>query len=436
MKKLLVFAFLSVLLTTSCQLFLAKADNKVEVVKEAGQFFLFVDGEKFIINGMNWDYIPRGTNTINAEFWKKSDDLIKAGLESEMSLLRDMHVNVIRLYIGIPPKWIEYIHKNYGIYTMLNHSFGRYGLLLNGEWNPTTDYSDPRTQEILLAEVKALAEEYKNTPGLLMYLLGNENNYGLFWAGSETEDFPDDEKEKEFIGEKRGRPMYALMNQASILMKSVDPTHPVAICNGDIQFIDIIAEECSDVDIYGSNTYRGSSFGDMFQIVREKLNMPIMFTEFGADAFDAIKMREDQRSQAFYLFENWKEIYENVGGIGGHGNSIGGCSFQFSDGWWKYGFDDRVNESVHDSTASWGNGGYREDFRLGENNMNEEWFGICAKGPTDPDGLYTLQPRAAYFILQQVHQFDPYTKMANIDALDKYFSSIKISDALKKAESN
>jgi len=27
--------------------------------------------------------------------------------------------------------------------------------------------------------------------------LGNENNYGLFWAGAETEDFPDEEDKKE-----------------------------------------------------------------------------------------------------------------------------------------------------------------------------------------------------------------------------------------------
>ncbi|MDZ7613352.1 MAG: hypothetical protein U5K51_06285 [Flavobacteriaceae bacterium] len=48
-----------------------------------------------------------------------------------------------------------------------------------------------------------------------MYLLGNENNYGLFWAGAETEDFPDDEEERKFVGENRGRPMYRLMNEAA-----------------------------------------------------------------------------------------------------------------------------------------------------------------------------------------------------------------------------
>jgi hypothetical protein len=30
-----------------------------------------------------------------------------------------------------------------------------------------------------------------------------------------------------------------------------------------------------------------------------------------------------------------------------------------------------------------------------DNNMNEEWFGICAKGPTNARGLYDLYPRAA-----------------------------------------
>ena len=40
------------------------------------------------------------------------------------------------------------------------------------------------------------------------------------------------------------------------------------------------------------------------------------------------------------------------------------------------------------------------DLAPGENNMNEEWFGICAKGPTNTRGLYTLYPRAAYYALK------------------------------------
>ena len=63
---------------------------------------------------------------------------------------------------------------------------------------------------------------------------------------------------------------------------------------------------------------------------------------------------------------------------------------------------------MHDNNASWANGGYSLDLAPGENNMNEEWFGICAKGPTDVRGLYTLYPRAAYYALKEAHQLNPY----------------------------
>jgi len=410
----------------------AQADKVVVVNNEDGMK-LVVNGEDFMINGMNWDYIPIGTNTVNANFWKKSDEVIKAGLDSEMALLKNMNVNVIRQYTGVPAKWIQYIYENYGIYTMLNHSFGRYGLTLDGVWTPVTDYSDAKTKKFLISEIDKLAKEYKNTPGLLLYLLGNENNYGLFWAGAETEDFPDDEQEKQFIGEKRGRPMYKLMNEAAKHIKAIDASHPVAICNGDVLFIDIVAEECKDVDIYGTNTYRGVSFGDMFQVVKDKLNMPLMFTEFGADAYNAIKNVEDQEAQAYYMVGNWKEIYENAAGLGKVGNSIGGYTFQFSDGWWKYGFDDRENADIHDNNASWSNGGYAIDLEGKENNMNEEWFGICAKGPTDERGLYELFPRAAYYALKEAHKFNPYADGANSETLNEHFGDILLMDAVLRA---
>jgi len=404
--------------------------TQVSVVKNDAGMKLVVNGDDFMINGMNWDYFPIGTN-FNYSLWKQSDDVIKSALDAEMGLLKNMGVNSIRLYTGIQPKWITYIYDNYGIYTMLNHSFGRYGLTINGAWVPITNYSDSNTQEILLSEVTKMAEEYKNTPGLLMFLLGNENNYGLFWAGAETEDFPDDEEERIFVGESRGRPMYKLMNEAAIRMKAINTSHPVAICNGDVLFLDIIAEECKDVDIYGVNMYRGVSFGDAFQKVKDVLDKPIMFTEFGADAFNAIDNSEDQQSQAYYMVGNWQEIYENAYGMGKSGNSIGGFTFQFSDGWWKFG--QTKNLDIHDSNASWSNGGYQKDYKIGENNMNEEWFGICAKGPTNERGLYDLYPRAAYYALKEAHQLNPYDAGVTPEFIKNHFDNIQLMDAVLRA---
>ncbi|MGC1471775.1 MAG: glycosidase, partial [Psychroserpens sp.] len=404
--------------------------NQVAVDKGADGMRLKVDGKDFMINGMNWGYVPIGTN-YNYSLWKQSDDVIKAALDAEMGLLKNMGVNTIRQYTGIQPKWVQYIYENYGIYTMLNHSFGRYGLTIDGVWTPVTDYRDAKTQELLMSEVTALAEEFKDTPGLLLILLGNENNYGLFWAGAETEDFPDEEDQRREVGEKRGRPMYKLMNDAAVKMKSISSAHPVAICNGDLLFADIIAEECKDVDIYGTNMYRGKSFGDAFERVKNELDKPILFTEFGADAFNALSNQEDQKMQAFYMVENWKEIYQNAAGLGKAGNSLGGFTFQFSDGWWKLG--QTKNLDIHDTGASWSNGGYYLDTENGSNNMNEEWFGICAKGPTNERGLYTLYPRAAYYSLKEAHTLNPYDEGVDLDFVTNHFANINLMEGVLRA---
>ena len=382
----------------------AQAD-KVIVKKSSKGFVLEAKGKPFFIKGMNWDYYPIGTNyTYN--FWNQPDDLIKGALDYEMKLLKDMGVNTIRQYTGVPAKWITYIYDKYGIYTVLNHSFGRYGLTINGKWEPNTDYSNPLVKQELLKAVKAIAIEYKSTRGLLMFLLGNENNYGLFWQGADTENVPIEDR-KSFIAATH---LYKLFNEAVLVIKGIDQSQPVAICNGDLLFLEIIAKECRDADIFGINIYRGFSFGDAFEKVKNVYDKPVMFTEFGADAYNTLTKTEDPDFQSACLVSNWKEIYANAAGLGKAENSIGGFTFQFSDGWWKSG--QTIDLEKHDVTASWTNGGYQNDYEKGKNNMNEEWFGICAKGPTNEKGIYELKPRAAYYALKKLNRCNPY-KISN-----------------------
>ena len=409
-----------------CSLNLFAQANNVKVIDNQQGIKLSVNGNDFMINGMNWDYFPIGTN-YSYSLWNQSEDVIKVALDEEMSLLKNMGVNTIRVYTGIQPKWITYIYETYGIHTMLNHSFGRYGLTVNGAWVAKTDYADPTTQTVLLKEITDVVNEYKNTPGLLMYLLGNENNYGLVWKGAETEDLPINEDDYSVAAKY----LYQMFNKAAVAMKEMDLSHPVAICNGDLGFLDIVAKECKDVDIYGTNMYRGKSFGDAFKRVKKELNMPIMFTEFGADAFNAVTNEEDQKMQAHFMVENWREIYQNAAGLGEAGNSLGGFTFQFSDGWWKFGQTKDLD--VHDNNASWSNGGYYIDFKEGKNNMNEEWFGICAKGPTNAAGLYTLYPRAAYYSLQEAHRINPYEEGVTSTSVAKHFSNISLMDGVLRA---
>jgi hypothetical protein len=404
---------------------MAQAD-RVAIEKNDNGIMLKVNGKSLMINGINWDYFPIGTN-YSYSLWTQSDDFIKKALDDEMDMLKNMGVNTIRVYTGIQPKWIKYIYETHGIYTMLNHSFGRYGLTLNGAWVANTDYSNPLARELLLKESAELAREYNNVPGLLLYLLGNENNYGLFWEGAETEDIPVEDR----VSTQKANHLYKLFNEAVLAMKSIDQNHPVAICNGDLLFLDIIAKECKDVDILGINVYRGISFTDLFDRVKKEYGKPVLLSEFGSDAFNAVANEEDQKSQAIFNLANWKEIYENAAGLGKAGNSIGGFTFQFSDGWWKYG--QTSNLDVHDTHASWANGGYLFDYAEGENNMNEEWFGICAKGPTNEMGFYQLYPRASYYVLKEAHKLDPYANGTTLNTIQQHFDGIQVIESQLKA---
>ena len=81
--------------------------NVVRVHKDERRLRSFsIDGKPTMVFGMNWGYMPIGENyTYN--FWSKPDEVIIEALDDEMRLLKDMHVNVIRQYLGIPPRWID-----------------------------------------------------------------------------------------------------------------------------------------------------------------------------------------------------------------------------------------------------------------------------------------------------------------------------------------
>ena len=343
-----------------------------------------------------------------------------------MPLLQDMGVNSIRQYVGIPPRWVKYIYETYGITTMLNHTVGRYGYTIDGAWIPTVDYSDPYFRELVTEEIVGWVELYRDTPGVLLWLLGNENNYGLHWSSFEIEALPEGERD-----DARARYLYTLYSEITDEIKRADPEKLVAISNGDLQYIDMIAEECENLDILGTNVYRGISARDLFQVVEDKLGIPMVFTEFGADAYNAKEMREDQLMQAKYHIGQWQEIYEQSYGKGRVGNAIGGYIFQWSDGWWKFGQESRLD--IHDTNASWPNGGYSEDFEPGENNMNEEWWGITAKGPPDHRSLYEVYPRAAYYALRRAFKLDPYAPETDLEAIRAHFGQIRPASAALEA---
>lgn len=394
-----------------------EARHSVGIFTDQGGSQLRIDGEPFFVKGMNWHHIPIG-QTYRFSLWNEADSSIEAVLHQHMSLLQAAGVNTIRQYVGIPPRWIRHIYETYGIHTALNHPFARYGYQIDGKWIATVDYADPRLATLLLAEIDEMLEQYANTPGLLVWFLGNENNYGLHWHSAETADKPDADTQS-----NQAAALYRLMEKATQRIQRRDPHHPVGLVNGDLQYLELIATQCPSLDFIGLNVYRGKSFGDLFTTVQTQLNKPLLLAEFGADAFNALKHKEDQHTQAAYLLENWYEVYEHAYQQGKTGNCLGGFTFQFSDGWWKY--NQETNLAIHDSTASWSNGGYTEDYLRGSNNMNEEWFGVCAKLPNSHTLTDSLIPRSSYKILAKLQELDPFDPQTTPENLSQHFIEIR-----------
>lgn len=393
----------------------ASTPDRVITYQDNAGWKLKVNGEDYFVKGIVWGYTPIGENYA-FNLWANNDEQIRKVLDYECNLMKKAGINTIRSFGIIPPRWITYIYQEHGIMTIVNHLMGRYGYNVGGAWIAQTNYSDPLTRETLKRDILELVEQYKNTPGVLMFALGNESNYGLEWSSFEIEDLPVGEQHKE-----KAKSLYSLFNEIMSAGKKIDPNHPFTIVNGDIQYLDLIVEFCPDLDILGVNSYRGISFTDMWKRVGNELGLPVMLTEFGSDAFNALEYKEDQAGQAGIIKGNWQEIYNKSYDKGEEGNAIGGCLFEWRDEWWKY---KQVEDlDVQNDHASWSNGGYSFDYVEGRNNMNEEWFGICGLGGPNDDRVYVAYPRMAYHVLSEIWSIDPYevnksemnSKINNID---------------------
>ena len=180
MKKILA-AILGLMLVSA-----SAFAQKVSVVKDEKGWKIMDRGQNVEIKGVVWAFTPIG-ETHTFSLFDQSDEYIKAMIDTDMPMLKAMGVNTIRCFTMIPPKWVEYIYSKYGIYSIINDTLGRYGISVNGTWYGVTDYSDYYTRETLIAQAKRTAETYKDTKGVLMYLFGNESNYGLVWSSNEIE---------------------------------------------------------------------------------------------------------------------------------------------------------------------------------------------------------------------------------------------------------
>lgn len=367
----------------------------VKVAERSDGWVLTVGGKPYFVKGVCYQLVEVGKD--------KDYDLFADGAKpwiTDGALMKKMGVNTVRFYqggrdAGQTRAVIKGLFDKYGIKTAIGHYLGF--------WNwPITNYGDPTMREKIKSEVIEMVKAYKDEPGILFWILGNENNYSFDlgvrpWSTPEIDAMPPLEARRE-----RAKIYYSFINDLAKIVKEIDPNHPVVMGNGELASIDVAKEYAPDVDILGGIIYQGKTFGNYFERLKRSYGKPNCFIEFGSDRYDSVWQQEAEDWQAFFLKLQWLEIVKNKAGGSGAGNSLGGFIFEWSDEWWKHNPDFKPGWQKHDTGASWANTAYYFDVKA-MNNMSEEWWGVVGLDPNrKSDGLEKRVPKKAYYVLREL----------------------------------
>ncbi len=175
------------------------------------------------------------------------------------------------------------------------------------------------------------------------------------------------------------------------MIKKLDPLQrPVAIASGDSLFLDVFGAQCPDIDIFGTNSYRGKhGFLDLWEEIKELSGKAALITEYGAPSSGSgYNMEEAEAFQAEYHRYNWEDMYTNRCQHG-VGNVLGGFAFEWLDEWWK-----AYEPGYHDRKGLF-TGPFLDGY------MHEEWLGICGQGK-GKHSPFLRHLKKAYYIYQEL----------------------------------
>ncbi len=180
---------------------------RVQLKKYANHHWqLFVDGKPFEIKAVTYSVTPLGMspdgtwnvskdwqlvdtnhNGIHDGFFESYVDKNDNGVRDpdepvvgDAQLLKDMGANTLRAYHHLYNKELfRKLYHDYGFYVLCGDLLGGYAVDSGATWADGTDYSNPAQQKRMLESVQHMVEEYKDEPYILMWVLGNENVYGV-----------------------------------------------------------------------------------------------------------------------------------------------------------------------------------------------------------------------------------------------------------------
>ncbi len=376
--------------------------NAQFVQYESGHWRMFVKDKPFMIKGVTYapTKVGQSPDKGTVENWMfqdaDNDGLIDSPYESwvdknhnnekdadepsvgDFQLMKEMGVNTLRIYHNdykqVNKALLRDLYERFGVMIIVGNFIGKYTLGSGADWATGTDYENPLHRANMMKNIEEMVMEFKDEPYLLMWLLGNENNYGV--ASN---------------GDKKPEAYFRFANDVAKRIKELDPTRPVALCNGDVLFLDYFSKYAPDVDAFGVNMYRGDyGFGSFWDEVKGSADKPAFITEYGAPGYSKFASEaEAEEEQALYHRGSWLDIMANSAGYAdGDGNAVGGIAFEWLDEWWKN-YEPTKHDIKADVIGPFAGGYYFE-----------EWFGLIGQGNGKNSPLMR-ELRKAYFVYKE-----------------------------------
>ncbi len=301
----------------------------------------------FVIKGVA--YSVASITTANFSYTKQTDRAFQ--------WLVPLNANTIRTYSGVD------------LHTLNVAAASNIRVIVSFWVDYAANLSDPAVRKKMIDDFSKLVLTYKDHPGVLMWNLGNEQNYQ---NGNNAN-------------------WYSLCQEMAKAAYEIEGEnyHPVSINNGNTFNIGNASFKADDntltyIDLWAMNAY-DPTMTNVLNRYSSLSNKPCVITEFGIDALNHNTKLEYEKTQADFDSTNWVQIRTKSDFC------VGATVFEFTDEWWK-----AENPTSHDF-GGYATGAHPDGY------SNEEWWGIIAISPdATNDGLDEWRPRLAYYMFQRL----------------------------------
>ena len=291
MKALRIISVAALAVALTAALISFSYGQEPEKVTASGRQIL-LDGNPYIIKGICYHPVPKGSDTRNFE-----------SLDLDLALMTEAGINTIRVYEPIVDKEVLDRIAEAGIRIIMGFGNNQGG-----------------KNDILSGTYLDYVKKFRGHEAILFWELGNEYNYHPEWFKGDLKNW------------------YVAMNEAAQRIREADPDHLVSTAHGELP--DAQARSlCPNIDVWGMNVYRWDNPEEIFSQWSEVSAKPMYLSEAGGDSYmtiarDGYAQGVNEKVQADANAKILESVFSNSEVCSGV------TLFSFTDGWWKAGNND------------------------------------------------------------------------------------------------